>query len=105
MYMKKLVAVTGMILISCVCLGSLYTQTGAARPHTAVSAEQTTAEGYYVRDFNGNIAVFVSGSDKPFKVTSTRTSTLPKPDIIKLKNGIYAQNKQELERILEDYCS
>ena len=103
--MKKLVAVTGMILISCVCVGSLYTQTGAARPHTAVSAEETRAESYVIRDRNGKIAVFKSGSDVPLKVTSTRTSTLPKPDIIRLKNGIYVQNKQELERILEDYCS
>ncbi len=103
--MKKLVAVTGIILISCVCFGSLYTHPEAARSYTPAAVEQTSAAGYVIRDWNGKIAVFISGRDKPFKVTSTQTATLPKPDIKKLKSGIYTENKQELERILEDYCS
>lgn len=103
--MKKLVAITGIILISCVSFGSLYTHTEAARSYTAAAAGETRAAGYVIRDWKGKIAVFLSGADKPLKVTSTRTSTLPKTDIKKLKSGIYTESSRELERILEDYCS
>ena len=103
--MKKLVVITGIILISCVCFGSLYTPTAAVYSEPAATAAETRPEGYVIRDFNGKIAVFRSGEDKPLSVTSTRTATLPKADIKKLKSGILTQSRQELERILEDYCS
>ena len=66
--MKKLLAVTGMILITCVC-----------------------AE-----------AVFASPVSK---ITSTQVASLPKQDAKKLKEGISAATRQELEKALEDYCS
>ena len=111
MKMKKLVLITGMILISCVLTGSL----SAPPPDTAEEISSSSAaqesethiirEGYVVRDYHGKIAVFKNGKTSPVRVTSTRTDSLPKSDAKKLLEGVDAPDKQALNRILEDYCS
>ena len=109
--MKKLVLITGMILISCVLTGSLSVpQSDTAAEISASSAAQETetrmiSEGYVVRDYHGKIAVFKNGKMSPVRVTSTRTDSLPKSDAKKLLEGVDAPDKQSLNRILEDYCS
>ena len=109
--MKKLVLITGAILISCVLTGSLSVpQSDTAAEISASSAAQETEtrmirEGYVVRDYHGKIAVFKNGKMSPVRVTSTRTDSLPKSDAKKLLEGVDAPDKQSLNRILEDYCS
>ena len=109
--MKKLVLITGVILISCVIAGSLASPppavaAGISESETArESVTEAPEQGYVVRDYHGNIAVFKNGKEKPVRVTAARTDSLPKPDAKKLKEGIEAPDKQTLDRILEDYCS
>ncbi len=109
--MKKLVLITGLILISCVLTGSF-----SAPPSDTVSEASAGSaaqeietriimEGYVVRDYHGKIAVFKNGKTSPVRVTSTRTDSLPKSDAKKLLEGVDAPDKQALNRILEDYCS
>ena len=54
----------------------------------------------------GRIAVYEEGSETPFKVTESEVSALPVLDQKQLKGeGIKAQGKRELDRLLQDYCS
>jgi hypothetical protein len=70
------------------------------------SEEDTKSSlSYIVKEYNGKIAVFEEGKNKPFKVTDSSVSDLPEYDRKLLEEGIKATTKQELQRILEDYCS
>lgn len=60
---------------------------------------------YVVKDYNGNIAVYESGRSEPFRVTETLVKDLPYADKELLEFGIEANNIEELNIILEDYCS
>ena len=60
---------------------------------------------YIVKNFNGRIAVFEDESTTPFKITEINIKNLPKEDQILLENGIRADSKEQLNSILEDYCS
>ena len=57
------------------------------------------------KEYNGKIAVFEKGNEKPFKVTEVHISDLPEVDKQILKLGIETDNKKNLNTILEDYCS
>ena len=103
--MKKLLAATGLILITCVCAEAIYSAPVSADPPPEASSEETQSVGYLLRDYNGKIAVFKAGEDKPLKIASTHIASLPKQDAKKLKAGISADTRQELEKALEDYCS
>lgn len=101
--MKKLVLITGIILITCVCVSSFAESRATALTEPPQAVE--ISESYVVRDYNGCVAVFREGRPNPSRITSTRTDTLPKSDVKKLREGIKAEDRQTLERILEDYCS
>ena len=60
---------------------------------------------YQIREFEGNIAIFKSGTQMPYKTTSISVNDLPQKDREILKNGIEASSEEELSTILEDYCS
>lgn len=73
---------------------------------TPTQAEQpTNYQTYIVREYNGMVAVFYNGEDKPFKVTDRYVSALPQQDINDLKQGIQVTNDESLRRLLEDLCS
>ena len=57
------------------------------------------------KEYNGKIAVYSSNSDKPIEITNASTAKLPKSDQEALKDGIKAESKKELNRLLEDFCS
>ncbi len=61
--------------------------------------------GYIVKDYCGNIAVFEHGKDTPFRTTGIVVKELPPADRALLGKGIDASNQEELNLILEDYCS
>ena len=63
------------------------------------------ASGYVIKEYNGKVAVFESGSQKPFRATCTDVSDLPIADREILKSGIRVNNQDELNSVLEDYCS
>lgn len=65
----------------------------------------TVTSGYIVKNYKGNIAVFESGKNTPFRTTEIVVKELPPADRALLEKGIDASNQEELDLILEDYCS
>lgn len=62
-------------------------------------------DSYSVKEYKGCIAVFKKGSEKPLRTTEISVKTLPEADQKILKNGIVAENNEQLNSILEDYLS
>ncbi len=59
---------------------------------------------YTVKEYNGKIAVFENGNTEPIKVMeSPFIRDLPAKDQELLSQGIVANDKAELNKILEDY--
>ena len=96
--MKKLIAITGVILISCVCAGSLWAPSAAS-----ALQEKTEPGSYKIADSGGHVAVFYA--DAPLLTTDTLTDSLPRADAKRVREGIPAKSRQEIEKLLEDFCS
>lgn len=105
--MKKLIGITGIILIGCVCVSSLY----APKANAAFTAEQTvqaqasSEESFVVKSENNFIVVYRNGESTPYLTTQSRADSLPKSDIMQLKSGIEVVGEKNLRKLLEDYCS
>lgn len=107
--MKKILISIGCFLLACVFVLFIANFTSekdtdniAVDPNTDIKKIDTY---YIVKDYNGNIAVFESDKDAPFRITEVRVSELPSADKALLEKGIQASTQEELNRILEDYCS
>lgn len=102
-------------ILVCIFFGVIAVSALAATIWPAQTAAQTDVgttpktiyeKVYYLKDYNGTIAVYEEGSETPFKVTESEVSALPVLDQKQLKGeGIKAQGKRELDRLLQDYCS
>lgn len=66
---------------------------------------QVVTSGYIVKNHKGNIAIFEQGKEVPFRTTDIVVKELPPADRALLEKGIDASNQEELNSILEDYCS
>ena len=64
-----------------------------------------TNNKFQLGEYEGNLAVFKLGSPIPIKITSTIINELPDTDQQLLKNGIEASCEEEIDVLLEDYCS
>lgn len=69
--------------------------------HCAINKE----ENYELKEYEGTIAIFKTGTNTPLKTTSIAVNDLPKTDRDMLKTGIKASSEEELNVLLEDYCS
>lgn len=58
---------------------------------------------YLLKDINGKINVFKKGVDTPINILDKRTDILPEYDRELLSQGIYLENIEQLNKILEDY--
>lgn len=76
----------------------------AASP-TQSSENATKYKTYIVKEYDGVVAVFENGDNKPIRVTDRYVSALPKADRDKLKTGIEVETPEQLRRLLEDLCS
>ena len=95
----------GVIAVSALIVTIWPAQT-AAQTETGSAPKTIYEKVYYLRDYNGKIAVYEEDSETPFKVTEAEVSALPVLDQKQLKDeGIKAQGKKELDRLLQDYCS
>lgn len=107
--MKKLIliVVTGAILISCVLISALVSGSAAENkaPAPSVQSETGDEEKFILSSQNGRLVVFRAGEGKPFLVTDTFVSGLPKSDRINLENGVEVSGEKELQKAIEDYCS
>lgn len=116
--MKKMIAVTGCFVIFCLVINgilipslpSVNAENTPPTTQTSYIEENSEAlskseEFYILKEYNGKIAVYSSNSDKPIEITNASTAKLPKSDQEALKDGIKAESKKELNRLLEDFCS
>lgn len=68
--------------------------------------DKSKINGYIIKDYEGKIAVFdINDEEKPSKITPISVKDLPEADKNLLKEGIFAESKEVLNSILEDYCS
>ena len=106
LFMKKLIliAVTGVVLISCVLISTL-----AAGPASAQNTSEqqivTEEKAFVIGIENGRVAVFEDGEEKPLIVTETYANNLPKIDRDELEKGVRVSGEKELQKAIEDYCS
>ncbi len=81
----------------------------AADMEPEVKAEATltvlTEIGYYLKEFNGELAVFRGLSDTPYKRLGVGLDHMTDEDRILLKEGLYAENEKKLKMLIEDYTS
>lgn len=113
--MKKLVLITGIILVTCTIINAYATTNDLPQASNSQyeinSTESTTVteiseeELFIIKQINGRIAVFKENSNEPYITTDTFISNLPENDINRLKNGIKIYGKDNLRKALEDYCS
>lgn len=105
--MKKIILGTGCFIFACVLLLIFLNPFGNKNNEKAADHERNVKPGlvYIVKDYGGNIAVFEEGKDKPFRITDVPVDELPDADKELLEKGLTANNQEELNLILEDYCS
>ena len=60
---------------------------------------------YIVKEFKGKIAIFEKDKESPFRIIDTPVSNLPKIDQELLAQGIEIENEDDLDSLIEDYCS
>lgn len=60
---------------------------------------------YLIKEYKGNIAVFETDKKLPFRTTSISVNELPEVDRNLLKKGICVYSSEEMNAVLEDYCS
>ena len=113
--MKKLLLITG-----CIALLSIFinARTQAIPPLPASIPQDSQTESvsvppetssdeppYLLKEYDKRIAVFERDKETPLYVSEVYVSELPKADRRLLQNGIPAQSKKELTRLIEDYCN
>lgn len=103
-FLKKLLLISGAILIAYLVLMTAYdSYTYAPDAAAADSASVAAHEGYLVTGDRGRIVVF--RGKELYMSTDTQISSLPKADRVKLVEGIHIDSEKELKALLEDYCS
>lgn len=58
---------------------------------------------YTLKDYNGQIALFINDNITPTEMYNIFTKSLPEADAAALKEGVTAENEKELNRLLEEY--
>ncbi|MBQ6626748.1 MAG: hypothetical protein IIX27_05600 [Ruminococcus sp.] len=103
--MKKLILIFGTFAIICVIISSVTQVNSSVNTEATSQTEKADekADIYTIKSENGRIVVYEN--DTLWQRTSTRVNTLPKIDQKLLLYGISASSKQEVQKILEDYCS
>lgn len=76
----------------------------AARESSADISSEISA-GYILKEYDGKLALYRSGSSKPYKKLSYDVSMLTDYDRQQVTEGIYAENETELNRLIEDLTS
>ncbi len=61
--------------------------------------------GWILGVWNGQLAVFAPGAPEPCELYDVSVASLPEEEQLRLKSGVIAQSRRELESLLEDYTS
>lgn len=89
------------LLLTVVTIGITTT---LAEPQRNEFVSSTKSEqGYILKDYKGNLAIFEINSNTPLEILDVQTNSLPERDIEILKNGIRAETLNEIISMAEDY--
>lgn len=109
---KRIVISVFIIFFCFLFVGAVVTFTNAKespkddnKHQPSISASENESNIYIVKEYNGKIAVFNENMDKPVKTTDSSVDALPEIDRALIKKGIRVEDKAELRKLLEDYCS
>lgn len=72
---------------------------------TNTTVVTTPSVVYLLKTYNGRLAVFEQGSDLPYKEFDININTLSDYDKELLENGITADSKEKIRKLIEDYTS
>ena len=105
-YMSAYIIITLFTIIVCYILFSLIS---ATKEPTQLEVDKNQPNvnkeyQYLVKDINGEINIFQNGHEKPIDILEKRSNILPEYDQKLLKEGIYLENIEQLDKLLEDYC-
>ena len=101
---KNIFKIIFAVLLAFIVVGFLFSK--LQKGNIPQKEETTTIIEYYiVSEYNGQIAVFIPNNKTPVKVYDAYISTLPQKDQELLKEGVRAENVNELQLIIEDYTS
>lgn len=105
--MKKLVLITGIILMVCLFTSVYAAPAATVGTHVSVTDENKGNENevFVLKSENNYIVVYKFGENTPYMTTDTLVSTLPKGDIMLLEKGIEVKGEDNLKKSLEDFCS
>lgn len=107
--MKRLVCITGMILISCLLAGTFFAPSTSVEASGDTQTHQTSGareeDIYVLKTENSYLVVYKKGEGTPYITTDTLTDSLPQGDIKRLEKGIEIKGKTELRKAMEDYGS
>lgn len=111
--MKQLLIFTGSVLFLCLIINHMVLPnlpvTEAAEPDpvsiTSFQQSSTVSTGFRLSIYNGFVAAFREGEEKPFYISTSRANDLPPKDRQLLSEGIFTHSRKELDRLLLDYCS
>lgn len=106
--MKKLICITGMILIACVVTGNIFsanTEASAQTVQQSTTKENQSQEVFVLKIEDGYLNIYLKETGELYLKTETMASNLPKGDVMRLKSGVEINGKEELRRAIEDYCS
>lgn len=98
----------GFLVLAAGIMGTAAVADRAANVDTQPPTERqyaSASECYYLRDWQGYIAVFRGEAETPEELTDIKTDTLNTVDREKLSTGIRAEGRLELVSLLEDLGS
>lgn len=104
--MKKLILIFGAFAIICVAISATFDNINPSEEQevqSQQSSEGAYEESYTLKSENGRVVVYKG--DELLMKTSTAVNTLPKKDEKELLYGITVYSKEEMNRLLEQYCS
>ncbi|MBQ2970915.1 MAG: BofC C-terminal domain-containing protein [Ruminococcus sp.] len=104
--MKKLIVIFGVFAIICVIVSSFSDNSyisSTPKPEVTETQGASSTEVYTIKSENGRIVVYKG--EELFLKTSTAVNTLPKKDERELLYGITVSTKEEMNEVLQDYCS
>ncbi len=77
----------------------------AARSVQQKTAGSSGTDGfaYVIKDYNGRVAVFQNGSDRPEEILDCPLDSLPQEEALRVRNGIPVSDEAQLQRLIEAY--
>ncbi|MCQ2491129.1 MAG: hypothetical protein MJ079_06020 [Ruminococcus sp.] len=90
--------ISGFIVI-CTLGQSIYRQKLENRISASVTPPSSVCE---VREYNGRIGLFKSGSSAPYRIIDYNVALMPDFDRDQLREGVVIETDEELRRFIED---